>query len=106
MIKTVRALQTSSKCFSKRQLEIVSSSTIGGRVSEGLFINNSCSKFTTKKMSTDLSTRSFKYPESFRDESALDSYKSKKNGEVTIADPYRWLEEPNGSKTKEWVNAQ
>ncbi|KAF0975107.1 hypothetical protein FDP41_005860 [Naegleria fowleri] len=50
--------------------------------------------------------RNFHYPQAFRDTSAIDTYQSAKRGEVKIEDPYRWLEEPYGERTKEWVNQQ
>ncbi|EFC48850.1 prolyl oligopeptidase family protein [Naegleria gruberi] len=49
---------------------------------------------------------SWNYPQAFRDESAIDTYQSETRGEVKVADPYRWLEEPYSEKTKEWVSQQ
>ena len=44
------------------------------------------------------------YPPS-RSSDHVDVYKSEKQGEVRVADPYRWLEE-NSPETEAWVEAQ
>lgn len=53
----------------------------------------------------DLSKRPF--PEARRD-NTVDTYESQKDGEVKIADPFRWLEQPpsQSAETKQWVEAQ
>jgi prolyl oligopeptidase len=45
-----------------------------------------------------------RYPSSRRSDH-VDVYKSAKNGEVTVPDPYVWLEE-NTTETEEWVSVQ
>jgi prolyl oligopeptidase len=48
------------------------------------------------------------FPEANRDESAGRTYKSKKEGEVKVSDPYSWLEQPpsQSQMTKEWMEKQ
>ena len=49
-----------------------------------------------------------KYPAARRDDSVVDVYKSAKQGEVKVHEPYRWLEEPpsKSQETKTFVEAQ
>ncbi|CAO1618043.1 unnamed protein product [Parajaminaea phylloscopi] len=53
----------------------------------------------------DLGARPF--PQAKRGD-VVDTYKSKKDGEVKIADPFRWLEQPpsQSPETKKWVEEQ
>ncbi|KAF2072610.1 hypothetical protein CYY_006069 [Polysphondylium violaceum] len=48
----------------------------------------------------------YNYPNSKRDDSIKDDFKSKEKGVVTVPDPYRWLEEQNSEQTKQWVDSQ
>lgn len=45
------------------------------------------------------------YPSSRRSDH-VDVYKSEKQGEVRVPDPYNWLEDSNGSETEAWVEEQ
>lgn len=45
------------------------------------------------------------YPSSRRSDH-VDVYKSEKQGEVRVPDPYNWLEDSNSSETEAWVEEQ
>lgn len=45
------------------------------------------------------------YPSSRRSDH-VDVYKSEKQGEVRVADPYNWLEDSNSPETEAWVEEQ
>ncbi|EGG24459.1 prolyl oligopeptidase [Cavenderia fasciculata] len=47
-----------------------------------------------------------KYPQTFRDETAVDSYKRSDGTTQQVADPYRWLENQDDPRTISWVKEQ
>src|SRR5690606_35008603 len=71
-----------------------------------VFIDHRNKKFMQKIFLTALfvgimlSNAQFKYPTSFK-EATIDDYHGTK-----VPDPYRWLEDDNSEKTKDWVKRQ
>lgn len=55
-----------------------------------------------KAMSSATPWQPGRYPASRRSD-RIDTYKSKAEGEVKVADPYQWLEE-NSKETEQWVD--
>ncbi|RUS91599.1 hypothetical protein EGW08_000572 [Elysia chlorotica] len=65
-----------------------------------LFAYFQTEKFSLISVNNNMTTQ-FSYPKARRDESCAEDHHGQ-----TIADPYRWLEDPDGEETKAFVDAQ
>lgn len=46
------------------------------------------------------------YPKTRRDEDFSETFTSQQRGQVTVKDPYHWLESPDSEETQAFVKAQ
>ena len=46
------------------------------------------------------------YPQPRRDDKVVDIYKNAKDESVEVNDAYRWLEDPDSTETREWIDQQ
>lgn len=66
-------------------------------------VNNRLNLISRQLMSNTIGTGSaWKYPAARRDETAADVF----HGDVTVHDPYRWLEDPDSKETSDFVDGQ
>ncbi|KAM9965313.1 hypothetical protein ACTFIW_005129 [Dictyostelium discoideum] len=61
---------------------------------------------TTTTTTIDKNKMKFNYPETRRDDSVFDIFKSTEKGSVKIYDPYRHLEDQQSPETKKWVDEE
>ena len=68
----------------------------------GIFVLNACENvFNTSSDQPEFKKIPFSYPSSHQDTSIKEDFHG-----MTVADPYRWLENENSSETKNWIKAQ